>query len=679
MSAFPDLIHRPDPQRLKGLVIKLPAIVVPHGTILPDHKIKVGLLSNFLVINAVTDIRRLTAPERKLVQAAEAGAEADLRALGDGQPGVIRAEVLRDLCTGAIAGWKVKGSIRMKGGQVRGRLDLSGTRLAHPLRFAACVFEESIDLRHARAEQLVEWDGGSTGGILADRFEGGADFAIKNAVVTGVVSLQRASLQGDLRLTGSCLRGPSSLALDGANLRVSGSVFLDDGFHATGEVRLGSASIEGKLCCTGGFFDNPNGRALDAERIAAEDVYLDRGFRAHGDVRFNDAQVTGQFNATHGEFRNERCGANQYALDCDGLRCGADVFLNDGFRATGTVSLRGADIKDELNCTAGSFTKTGDGYALFADGMTTPGTVFLGQEFRADGEVRFVGATVGQQLVCTGGVFDNPHGVALDLSRLIVHGDVFLNHAFRVTGELRLRNAVITHNLDFTDAELLGSEGIDALGMEVGGCLIWIMNQPAEGLVDLSFAHVGWLDDTSRSWATNGYVLTDFTYRPARGNRKTVQEWIFWLYYSKHYAAGSYEQLVQAYRLKGEERSAKAIAIAGQRHLRLKGGLSRTSRMWNMFLEATAGYGYRLYRIPIALLIYVLIGGVIYYFAMRANLIFSASPPHRSALRCLNEHRCFNSFMYTLDMLVPVLNVGQAADWYPNVNNPWDSSWLFTQ
>ncbi|HEY5362083.1 MAG TPA: hypothetical protein VIJ82_31100, partial [Streptosporangiaceae bacterium] len=46
---FPDLIHRPDPQRLKRLVIQLPAIVIPHGTILPDHKIKVRLLSNSLV------------------------------------------------------------------------------------------------------------------------------------------------------------------------------------------------------------------------------------------------------------------------------------------------------------------------------------------------------------------------------------------------------------------------------------------------------------------------------------------------------------------------------------------------------------------------------------------------------------------------------------------------------
>jgi len=50
ISAFPDLIHRPDPQRLKGLVIKLPAVVIPHGTIMPDHKINFSLLLNFLAV-----------------------------------------------------------------------------------------------------------------------------------------------------------------------------------------------------------------------------------------------------------------------------------------------------------------------------------------------------------------------------------------------------------------------------------------------------------------------------------------------------------------------------------------------------------------------------------------------------------------------------------------------------
>jgi hypothetical protein len=51
MRALFDLAHRPDPQCLKSLVIELPAVIVPHVSILPDHKIKVGILLNSLVID----------------------------------------------------------------------------------------------------------------------------------------------------------------------------------------------------------------------------------------------------------------------------------------------------------------------------------------------------------------------------------------------------------------------------------------------------------------------------------------------------------------------------------------------------------------------------------------------------------------------------------------------------
>jgi hypothetical protein len=63
MSAFPDLIHCPDPQRLKGLVIKLPAVIVPHKEILPDHKIKVELLSNSLVADLLAGLDGLIAKQ----------------------------------------------------------------------------------------------------------------------------------------------------------------------------------------------------------------------------------------------------------------------------------------------------------------------------------------------------------------------------------------------------------------------------------------------------------------------------------------------------------------------------------------------------------------------------------------------------------------------------------------
>lgn len=547
------------------------------------------------IMRISTDLLTPTAAETKLIRAAAEDAEAELYGDRNGQQPVIRAEVLRALCAGACPEWPVKNRIRMAGGRVCGRLDLSGAHLAHALRFTRCVFEDRVDLTWARADKPVEWDGGQLDSVLADHFYSETDLVIRNATAAGLISLQSAWVRGDVRLSGSQMSPRGGQAICGDHLRVGGALFLDGedfhargevclrsariegqldcrhasftnppghsihadhiivggdvlmeegfcadgevcvqwarvgrlratggtftsattyalhadalraasgvyldrGFHATATVRLVGANITGELACTQGSFDNPSSRALDAERIVAEDVYLDDGFTARGEVRFNDSEVSRQFNATNGDFRNDRSGA--YALDCDGLRCGGDVFLNDGFRAEGTVSLVGAEIKSELNCSAGLFITPG-GCALFADGMTTPGIVYLDRGFRAMGEVRFARATIGRQLVCTNGLFDNQHGLALDLTGLITPGDVLADEGFRATGEVRMRNADITRDLDFSRAQLRGGEGLDARGIKVGGRLSWKLDQPPEGPVDLSSGQVSRLDDTMQSW-----------------------------------------------------------------------------------------------------------------------------------------------------------------------------------
>jgi hypothetical protein len=93
-----------------------------------------------------TDLLTLTAAEKKLIRAAAADTEAELRPQRNGQQPVIRAEVLRALCTGARKKWPVKNRIRVAGGHVRGPLDLSGAHLMHALRFTRCVFEDRVDL-----------------------------------------------------------------------------------------------------------------------------------------------------------------------------------------------------------------------------------------------------------------------------------------------------------------------------------------------------------------------------------------------------------------------------------------------------------------------------------------------------------------------------------------------------
>lgn len=735
-----------------------------------------------VITDKVTDLISLNGAEKKLVRAAQQDTVADLRGNEDGDRPVIRAGLLRELCTGHRQ-WHVKDRIRVIGGRIEGRLDLSGAHLAHPLEFTDCVFED-IDLRKAQAEKSLAWvgdKGARTGALIADEFESKGDLAISNVTVTGVISLHWANIQGDLRLTNSRLMPPVGHALAGRDVRVGGTLFLDGpdfyaagevclrsahvkgdvncrharfdnpsgrsidgdhlivdgellmqgyhadahapshhgtredfrsdgevslqwaqvhrlratggkfaniaglalhadalhaedgvyldrGFEATAEVRLVGAHIRGELCCTKGTFANPGGLALNAERIKADDVYLDRGFTARGQVRFTDAKVSRQLNATGADIHNEHAG--QYALDADGLICGGDVFLNEGFHAVGAVSLTGADIRSELNCTGGSF-QNQDGYALFADGLTTPGTVYLDQGFLAIGEVRFARATVGRQLKCTDGTFDNQHGIALDLTGLVSPGDVLLNstgsqgRGFRATGEIRIRNARITRDLDLSGAALHGDEGVDARGMQVGGCLYWKPDPPPEGRIRLARAQVSRLDDAAETWPEGRYTLTGMTYQTVTG-RLTVEQREYWLRNTDVYTPDAYRQLAEVYRQAGQEADAQQVLIASQRDLRVKdrGHLPMRSRVWNRFIDLSVGYGYKLHRPFVALIIAGLLGGVVFFVAQHNNLIVPTKPSQTVPP--------FYPFPYAFQLLIPGLDLREAANWIANSGaNGW--------
>jgi hypothetical protein len=71
---------------------------------------------------------------------------------------------------------------------------------------------------------------------------------------------------------GAFLDNPTGLALTCDRLRVGGSVFLIDGFHASGEVRLAGARIGSDLTLRGATLQNARGSALYAVDVHVEGV-----------------------------------------------------------------------------------------------------------------------------------------------------------------------------------------------------------------------------------------------------------------------------------------------------------------------------------------------------------------------------------------------------------------------
>jgi hypothetical protein len=147
----------------------------------------------------------------------------------------------------------------------------------------------------------------------------------------------------DIKVRGSVLMKPQ--------LNANGEI--QSAFTATGEIRLLGAAIGSNLDAEGGTFrnlkshENPNStlHALSADRVKVTgSVFLSNGFSAEGEIRLVNATVGGDLNATGGTFRNP----GREVLNADGISVGGNVFLKGGFVAAGRIRLPGAEIAGQL-------------------------------------------------------------------------------------------------------------------------------------------------------------------------------------------------------------------------------------------------------------------------------------------------------------------------------------------
>ncbi|GAB2833102.1 membrane-associated oxidoreductase [Actinocorallia aurea] len=112
----------------------------------------------------------------------------------------------------------------------------------------------------------------------------------------------------------------------------------------------------------------------------------------------------------------------------------------------------------------------------------------------------------------------------------------------------------------------------------------------------------------------------------------------------------SYEQLSAAYARAGDDVAARTVRLARER--RRRSSLVWYARMWGHLQDATVGYGYRPARAAIWLAALLAIGTTVYGLRHPAPLKPGEAPE-------------FSPFFYTLDLLLPVVGLGQEAAFRP--------------
>jgi hypothetical protein len=224
----------------------------------------------------------------------------------------------------------------------------------------------------------------------------------------------------------------SGLAIVADGAIVNGSIFLREGFRALGEVRLIGAQIGGYFDCTNATFKNAPFVALNAESMVVRAGVFLRGtdFCSQGEVKLAGSRIDGDLDCAAATFSNPQhpdVPSAGVALSLERITARGSVFLHNGFSADGEVRLLGAQISRNLECDGGRFRgasstgRDGASHSLSAHTVTVEGNVYLRQGFHATGEVAFSGAQIVGNLECTCGVF---HG-DLNLQAASIKGVFF--------------------------------------------------------------------------------------------------------------------------------------------------------------------------------------------------------------------------------------------------------------
>lgn len=359
------------------------------------------------------------------------------------------------------------------------------------------------------------------------------------------------------------------------------------------------------------------------------------------------------------------------------------------------------------------------------------GDVRVSGGFRADGAVVLTAARIGGRLECGGGRFDAQSATALDAQSIQVAGDVLLGGGLHAAGPVDFGGASLGGVLDCAGAAFGAAKGeaFSARNMNVAEIFYWRNVSVPSGAVLLTQARVGALADDLDSWPGEGRLMMDgFVYDRIVYGDTSAKRRLTWLdkHASNEFQPQPHQQLAAVIGDMGHRFDRGRVLIDMERRLRrqtradmARGGRSFPEpvrrmrnliriglhRVWDAALYGLVGYGYR----PWWALVWGVAMIAIVWAASAAvwtagGLAPDAGPVLVSAAwQALaqdpsianpaaawtapgapgQDYETFRPWIYAVDVVVPLVNLGQDAAWSPStVRGPvgliWHHlEWLF--
>jgi hypothetical protein len=398
-------------------------------------------------------------------------------------------------------------------------------------------------------------------------------------------------------------------------------------------------------------------------------VLITDGSECVGEVDFRGSRIGGDLRTDQAKFS----GNQSPSLICDRTNVSGGVFLSRANRESkfnGEVRFSGAEIGGNFDCESAEFSNP-QGNALTAERMKAGGGVFL-RKGRGCGKISLLACSIGTAFDCRGAIFSSPSERTLDLEKTTVGGHALLDGEFAcdtvslvaatIHGGLRCRMAKIG-KLDLRHARIEGPfEWADTI-------------EPSASTLDLRDSYMESIKDDEASWPRKGALHLDgLRFDRFSDSVIDVQKRLSWLRLDNSGPAQAYWQLSQVYIRGGRSDFAQDVLYEFEKLTRER-QVGTAARVWNFLLKWTIGFGYKLWRAALLMLVLTLIGFGVAVLGYQtkliaptdkdANAVFTktgGTPPHYAR---------FSASAYSIEHSLPGINFGIASTWSADTSADW--------
>jgi hypothetical protein len=604
--------------------------------------------------NSRVPVDGLTQWEERVRDAFAAGEKLDLRVAGARDAAaVIRGPMLSAMLLDADAFPAGRRRVMwVIGARIVGPFRLAFATVNHPVLLEDCEFEERPEFYWSTLG-FTSFARSRLPGLMASNARIDGHLRLSGCEITDEIRLSGARIAGSLKLTGARLSTTSGTTLNAEQLTLGGDLSCRDA-ACRGTVYLFHARISGSADLDEVRLDTPGGVALGADSIVVDGGMFCRNSQVDGEVTLRHARIRDALTFSRSVLRDP----GALALRLDRASIGGGVFLLNGFAAYGEVRAVSAQVGRTFRLNNAQLVAPG-GVALRADAVVVDGTFDGRDGLRVSGELRIEDATINGPVWLEGAQLNNPDGDALSANGVEAASIFDCCDGFAAVGAVRLSGARIGSRLCFDAASLTATTGEALKCWRTRAAeLTTRWAHPPDGAVDLRHAHIGVLRDDPETWPA--VLHLDGLVYDILDPKTDVQKRLGWL-------AGDpdgpqrqpYEQLASVLRAHGNDDDARTILLARQR--RLTRLARRPRRWWGYLQDITVGYGYRPLYATAWFAVLVAFGTTI--FGLRHPVASTAAPS-------------FNPFVYTLDLLIPLVDFGQQSAYTPTGAEQWLASGL---